>query len=84
MPDKSQKSPLPLTQMKAGQSGTVVKILGGFGATRRLEALGIRVGKKITKISAMFMRGPITVKVGQTSLAIGHGLAHKVMVEVQE
>ena len=73
-----------LTHLSPGKSGIVAEIHGGQGAVRRLEALGLRIGEKITKISAQFFHGPITVQVGQTSLAIGHGLAHKVMVEVKE
>jgi ferrous iron transport protein A len=79
-----EKRIVPLTHLPPGGSGIVTEIHGGHGVARRLEALGLRIGANITKISAQFLHGPITVKVGQTSLAIGHGLAHKVMVEVQE
>jgi ferrous iron transport protein A len=79
-----EKKLIHLTHLSPGKSGIVVEIHGGHGAAHRLEALGLRVGARITKISAQPMHGPITVKVGQTSLAIGYGLAHKVMVEVEE
>lgn len=75
-------SQLSLTQLESGQSGVVVEIAGGMGAMRRLEALGVRVGKKITKISGMFMRGPVTVQVGHTQVGIGFGMASKVMVDL--
>lgn len=75
---------LSLTQLETGQSGVVVEIAGGFGASRRLEALGLRVGKKITKISGMFMRGPVTVQVDHTQVGIGFGMASKVMVELEQ
>lgn len=78
------KQLIPLTHLPPGHSGIVAEVQGGQGAVRRLEALGLRIGEKITKISAQFMRGPITVKVGQTSLALGHGLAHKVMVDIEK
>ncbi len=48
----------------------------------RLNAMGIRPGKKITKISSMFMRGPVTLQVGRMQAAIGHGMAAKIVVEV--
>lgn len=79
---KKEKELICLTHISPGKSGIVAEIHGGQGAVRRLEALGLRIGSKITKISAQFMHGPITVKVGQTSLALGHGLAHKVMVDL--
>lgn len=71
-----------LTQMEADQTGVVKEILGGYGVVRRLEALGIRPGKKITKISAHFWRGPVTVTVDKTKIAIGHSMAKKIMVGV--
>jgi ferrous iron transport protein A len=78
----SQKIQLTLNQMEAGQTGTVIQITGGRGLTRRLEALGIRAGKKITKISSMLFRGPITLRVDQTQAAIGFGMANKILVEI--
>ena len=75
---------IPLTHMKRGQSGRVIQIMGGFGMTRRLSALGIRPGKRITKVSAMFMRGPVTVRVGHSEIAIGFGMTSRIIVEVKE
>jgi Fe2+ transport system protein FeoA len=49
-----------------------------------LEALGIRNGKKIKKLSSMFMRGPVTVQVGQTRISIGYGMASKIIVEAEK
>ena len=71
-----------LTQLKTGQAGVVKEITGGHGAARRLESLGIRPGKKITKISSHFWRGPVTVMVDKMKVAIGHGMAEKILVEV--
>jgi ferrous iron transport protein A len=79
MTDKKQ---VPLTMLKSGQSGKVVEIQGGMGLANRLSALGIRPGKRITKVSSMLMRGPITVQVGGTQLAMGFGMARKVIVEL--
>ncbi len=71
-----------LIQLKAKQTAIVKEIVGGYGVIHRLEALGIRPGKKITKISAHFWRGPVTVIVDKTKIAIGHGMAQKIVVEV--
>jgi ferrous iron transport protein A len=73
---------ISLTQMETGQSGVVAGIAGGLGASRRLENMGIRIGKKITKVSGAFLRGPVTVRVGHTQAGIGFGMASKVMVEL--
>jgi ferrous iron transport protein A len=76
------KNILPLTKVAAGRRGRVVEFRGGKGMVHRLETRGIRLGHKITKVSDQLMKGPVTVKVGHTTLAIGHGIASRVMVEV--
>ena len=73
-----------LTQLEEGKSGVVVEIQGGYGLVRRLESLGIRVGKKITKVSSQFMRGPITVRIDNYQVALGFGMARKVIIRVEE
>jgi ferrous iron transport protein A len=70
-----------LAQLKNGQSGTVVEIQGGRRMVDRLNALGIIPGKKITKTSAMLMRGPVTVEVDRAEVAIGFGMASRVVVK---
>ena len=77
------KSQVTVNQMQAGQSGRVVEIMGGHDLVNRLNSLGIRRGKRITKVSAMFMRGPVTLQVDQARLAIGFGMAGKIIVEVE-
>ena len=75
---------ISLAQMQNGQSGVVIEILGRRGIISRLSALGIRPGRRITKIGSMFMRGPITVKVGRAQVAIGFGMAKKIAVELDK
>ena len=79
MPTRKQIS---LSRMEAGQSGRVVEIQGGHGLTSRLSALGIRPGQRVTKVNSMFMRGPVTIQVGNAQVAIGFGMASKVIVEL--
>lgn len=73
-----------LTQLEEGESGVVVDIQGGYGLTRRLESLGIRVGKKVTKVSSQLMRGPVTVRMDNSEVAIGFGMARKILVEKEK
>ena len=81
MPDKKQ---VPLSRMEAGQRGIVVQIQGGHGLINRLSALGIRPGQRVTNVSSMFMQGPITIQVGNAQVAIGFGMANRIMVELGE
>ncbi|HHX26587.1 MAG TPA: ferrous iron transport protein A [Firmicutes bacterium] len=72
---------VPLVSANAGESVCVVDILGGHGLASRLEALGIRPGTNIVKRSEMFMRGPVTVEAHGAQIAIGYGMASKILVE---
>lgn len=74
---------LTLAQMRSGQTATVIQVLGGRGLIRRLDALGIRPGKKVTKISAGLFHGPVIVKVDNAQVAVGFGMARRIIVEVE-
>jgi ferrous iron transport protein A len=69
-----------LAEMATGARGTVVEVAGGRGLAGRLEALGIRPGKRITKISSEIMRGPVVVQVDRTEIAVGFGMARHILV----
>ena len=73
---------LSLGKMQAGQSGVVAEIDGGQRLRKRLDAMGIRPGKRITKISSMMLRGAVTLQVGNSQVAIGFGMANKILVDV--
>ena len=75
---------ITLTRMQTGQSGRVVEIQGGLGVVDRLNALGIIPGKRITKISSMLARGPVAIQVDRAQLAIGYGMANKIIVELDQ
>lgn len=71
---------ITLARMPSGRSGTVVEVQGGRNLLNRLNMLGIRPGKRITKVSSMFLRGPVTVQVDRAQVAIGYGMARKIVV----
>jgi len=68
-------------QLQNNISARVIAIHGGMGLTRKLERLGIRVGGEIIKIDQT--PGPVIVKVGRAHLAIGRGMAAKILVEAE-
>ncbi len=75
---------LTLAEMRTGQTGTVVEGLGGHGFIRRLDALGVRPGKKVTKLSSTLFRGPVILRVDNAQVAVGFGMARKILVEVDK
>ena len=79
-----QEGQLTLAEMRTGQTGTVVGVLGGHGLIQRLDALGIRPGKKVTKLSSTLFRGPVMLRVNNTQVAVGFGMARKIVVEIDK
>jgi ferrous iron transport protein A len=80
----SQNEQLTVAQMRTGQTGTVVGVMGGPGLIRRLDALGIRSGRKITKVSSALFRGPVMLRVNSAQVAVGYGMARKIVIEVDK
>ena len=73
---------IDLTQLKQGKSGTVVEIQGGHNMLRKIQGMGIRPGKKITKVSSHFWHGPQTIQIGKAQVAVGYGMAERIFIEV--
>jgi len=74
---------IDLTQMQPGETGIVEEMQGGYGYIRKLQSMGVRSGKRITKVSSHFWRGPQTVEVDNVQIAIGFGMAKRIMVVVK-
>ncbi|MCX5852723.1 MAG: FeoA family protein [Deltaproteobacteria bacterium] len=72
----------PLSEMKDEESVIVNEFKGGRNFTGRLNSLGIKPGTRITVVSSMRMKGPVTVQIGSATIAIGAGMAQKIMVKV--
>jgi ferrous iron transport protein A len=79
MPEKSMK----LIDLKEGQEGIVVSVLGGRGVTQRLIDMGLTPGTRFK----MLRKGrlcPVEISVRGSKLAIGCGVAAKILVKVKE
>ncbi len=75
--NRQQVMPLPLA--RPGERLEIVDIAGGRMAKLRLFSLGLRVGDEVEVISNTGGDGLIVAR-GDTRLALGKGIAHKVMV----
>ncbi len=73
----------PLSKLGKGKTGIVKSLEKGFGFRVKVFSLGIRIGKKIKVISLQPFRGPIVVKIDNTKIALGRGMAEKIIVEVK-
>jgi len=70
-----------LIQLDAGKMAVIKELQGGELVVHRLEAMGITPGSVIVKKGASIMRGPLVVQKGSFQMAIGYGMAKKIIVE---
>jgi ferrous iron transport protein A len=74
---------ISLVKTKANQKVRIKEILGGAGLQNRLMSMGIYEGREIMKLSNFALRGPVAIKVGRSVLALGYGMAGKIIVEIE-
>lgn len=72
---------IDLTKLGNGKSAKVVKVCGGQQAIGKLEAMGIVPGVTIVKKYASIVKGPVVLEKDSMQLAIGYGIAQKILVE---
>jgi len=75
---------ITLDLAKENQKVKVADISGGWGIRQRLGCLGIHPGDIITVKRSAIMRGPILISVHGNQVALGRGVAGKIIVEVIE
>jgi len=73
---------ISLIDLPDGSAATIKAINGGHGLVQKLDNLGIRAGKEITRVSRQWLKGPVIIRAGQTEIAIGYGMARRIMVEI--
>ncbi|MGQ9532385.1 MAG: FeoA family protein [Desulfotomaculales bacterium] len=71
---------LPLTLLSAGQEAVVRQVGGGRGVRLRLAGLGFVPGGRV-QVVCNESWGPLVVAVGEGRVALGRGLAQKILVE---
>ena len=69
-----------LTDLRLKEQGEVIAFNGGRAMQQRLEQIGIRRGKIISRISTQPIRGPIIVAVDGHQTAVGRNMASRIMV----
>lgn len=79
MPEKT----VALINLKEGQKGIIISILGGRSVTQRLTDMGLTPGTEFK----MIRKGrlcPVEISVRGSKLALGCGVAAKILVKVKE
>ena len=69
----------PLSAVPAGRRARVVALAGGQGLRSRLLGMGLTVGSEL-RVLRGGTAGPTLVALGETRLAIGRGMADRILV----
>lgn len=77
--EEGTKHVVPLSSLPAGSRARVVDVVGGYGLRRKLFEMGITPNTVVEVLANS--RGPILIRVRGAVIAIGRGMAHKILVE---
>jgi len=72
---------ISLSELDTGKAAMIKHIEDGHSIRKRLEALGIRIGKDIKKVTAQPFKGPLVIEVEGIQIAIERSMAAKIFVE---
>jgi len=70
-----------LSELGPGECGKVLLVAGGAVARRRLLEMGLTPGTRIAVRRTSTRHGPIEISVRSSCLALGRGIAEKILVE---
>jgi ferrous iron transport protein A len=82
LPEGKTPPPLSLASARRGSRVEVLEISGGRSATRVLAQLGIRPAVIMHVLHAAPLGGPVMVESNGGRVAIGRGLARKILVKL--
>jgi ferrous iron transport protein A len=71
---------VPLTMIRPGKLVTVVGVRAGWGLQRRLVDMGLTSGTQI-RVTDSQIPGPVLIDLWGSRLALGHGVAQKIIVK---
>ncbi|MBU5437187.1 ferrous iron transport protein A [Tissierella sp. MSJ-40] len=70
---------IPLIFLNCGEAGKVKEILGGDSIIKRLFEMGLNTGAEVRMVKND--SGPVILYTSGSKLALGRGLAQKIMIE---
>lgn len=73
-----------LSELPSGKKGRILSFEGGVGMQSRLRRLGLMEGELVEKLSHIGRGGPVIVLVNRTQVAIGRGMAKKIVVSLRD
>jgi Fe2+ transport system protein FeoA len=75
---------ISLIDIPSDRKVRIVRILGGYGIHRKLLSMGFHKDDTLALDSKSILKGPVLVRnlTSETSVALGRGIAQKIMVEI--
>lgn len=73
---------LPLNFFNVGEKGIVDSIVGGKGIVKRLISMGLNKGARVEVVRND--NGPMVIALEGCKIAVGRGVAQKIMVSPKE
>jgi len=73
-----------LIDLKAGEKAEIVLVEGGGSVRRRLTDMGLTPGTVIAMARPSSRMGPVEISVRSSTLAIGRGIAEKIIVRARK
>ncbi len=70
---------MPLSMLSIGEKAQLVDVYGGRGIRMRLASMGLNPGVEVQMVQNA-MPGPVILGALETRLALGRGMAQKIMV----
>lgn len=80
---RDKGSSVPLAGLGSGVAARITLIDAGIKASQRLADMGLTNGTRILLLKSAPFRGPLKVKVRNTTLALGRSVAAGIFVEVE-
>jgi len=74
---------VPIALVREGEVVRIAGLTGGMGVRRKMIDLGLAPGVIVNVVRNSFYGGPLILEYGGTKLAIGRGLAGKILAEVE-
>ncbi len=71
---------MPLSMVSPGELVQVAAVRAGWGLQRRLADMGLTPGVQVRVVNSQ-RPGPVVIEIRGSRLALGQGLAHKIMVK---
>jgi ferrous iron transport protein A len=76
--------PTTLDQICENGKAKVIDIQGGAGIRQRLSQMGIHPGDIVTMVRYGALHGPLLIEIHGSQVALGRGIASKIIVEGME